>query len=330
MRRRDLLAGALIATASGALHAAEQNKVHRLAVCSQLGMDSFSNIIWTRLFERLPQIGFVEGKNLIIDRYATEGRTERYTEIARNIVNGGPDVIALGFDHEFILQVARETTRIPIVATFGDPVAAGIVKSMAKPERNITGVSLDAGVEMQGKHLEILSQAVPSASRVAYLSNRREWEGAWGPAAREAGQRLGISIIGIPMERSASEPEYRQAFEAMKEKSVEALMANGLPPNFDYRELILRLALDHRLPTICWWLDQVEKGESLLFYGPDYPYYFGIWANEVGQALRGVAPGDIPIQQATKLLLVVNLKTAKSIGLEVPTALVLRADKVIE
>jgi putative tryptophan/tyrosine transport system substrate-binding protein len=330
MRRRDFLAGLLATTGAGTLWAAEPGKVYRLAVCSQLGMDSFATPFWMLLFNRLLQRGFTEGKNLVIDRYATEGRSERYAEIARNIVQAKPDVIALGFDHQFILQVAKETTTIPIVATFGDPVAAGIVKNMARPERNITGVSLDAGIEMQGKHLEILRQAVPSASRIAYLSNRAEWEGAWGQAVREAGQRSGVSIIGMPMERSAREPEYRQAFETMAQQSVEALMANGLPPNFEHRELILELAVKYRLPSITWWTDIVESGQVFLAYAPDYRYYFLRWADEIGQTLNGVAPAEIPIQQPTKLILAVNLRTAKAIGLDVPSTLVLRADKVIE
>jgi putative ABC transport system substrate-binding protein len=179
MRRRELLAGLFATTAASALQAAEQNKVHSLAVCAA-SLEWASKNVWTSLFNRLPQIGFVEGKNLIIDRYTTDSRPEHYEEVVRKMVQAKPDVIALGFDHQLILQVARETSTIPIVATFGDPVAAGIVKNMARPERNITGVSLDAGIEMQGKHLEILLQAVPSTSRVAYLSDRAEWEGAWG------------------------------------------------------------------------------------------------------------------------------------------------------
>jgi putative tryptophan/tyrosine transport system substrate-binding protein len=331
MRRRDLLAGWLATTTMAtALWAAEQNKVYRLAVCSQSGMENFALTYWTILFNRLAQMGFTEGKNLMVDRYATEGRPERFEEIARKIVQAKPDVIALGFDHQFILQVAKETTTIPIVATFGDPVAAGIVKNMARPERNITGVSLDAGIEMQGKHLEILRQAVPSVSRVAYLSNRAEWEGAWGQAVREAGQRSGISIIGIAMERSAGEPEYQQAFARMAQQSVEALMANGLPPNNGHRELILGLAVKYRLPSITWWTDIADSGQVLLAYAPDYPYYFLRWADEVGQALNGVPPAEIPIQQPTKLMLAINLKTAKAIGLDVPSTLILRADKVIE
>ncbi|MFL6817783.1 MAG: ABC transporter substrate-binding protein [Bradyrhizobium sp.] len=331
MRRRDLLAGWLATTTMAtALWAAEQNKVYRLAVCSQSGMENFALTYWTILFNRLAQMGFTEGKNLMVDRYATEGRPERFEEIARKIVQAKPDVIALGFDHQFILQVAKETTTIPIVATFGDPVAAGIVKNMARPERNITGVSLDAGIEMQGKHLEILRQAVPSVSRVAYLSNRAEWEGAWGQAVREAGQRSGVSIIGMPMERSAREPEYQQAFATMAQQSVEALMANGHPPNSGHRELILGLAVKYRLPSITWWTDIADSGQVFLAYAPDYPYYLLRWADEVGQALNGVPPAEIPIQQPTKLMLAINLKTAKAIGLDVPTTLILRADKVIE
>jgi putative ABC transport system substrate-binding protein len=293
-------------------------------------MGSFGTSFWMLLFNRLPQMGFTEGENLIVDRYVTEGRPERYEEIARRMVQTKPDVIALGFDHQLILQVAKETTTIPIIASFGDPVAAGLVKNMARPERNITGVSLDAGIEMQGKHLEILHQTIPSASRVAYLSNRTQWEGAWGQAARDAGRRLGVSIIGISMERSAGEPEYRQAFETMAHQSVEALMANGLPPNSEHRVLILSLAVKYRLPSITWWTDIAESEQVFLAYAPDYPYYLRIWADEVGQALNGVAPADMPIQQPTKLVLAINLKTAKAIGLEVPETLSSRADVVIE
>jgi putative ABC transport system substrate-binding protein len=152
-----------------------------------------------------------------------------------------------------------------------------------------------------------------------------------GNAAHETGS-FGMSHsdapIGIPMDRSAGEPEYQQAFETMARQSVQALMANGLPPNFEHRDLILELAVKYRLPSITWWTDISEQ--ICLAYTPDYPYYFHLWADEVGQALNGVAPADIPIQQATKFMLTINLKTAKAIGLEVPAALILRADKVIE
>ena len=104
----------------------------------------------------------------------------------------------------------KETSTIPIVVVVGDPVAAGLVQNLARPERNITGIAADAGIEMQGKHFDPLRQAIPSASRVAYLSPREDWEGAWGHAANEAGRRLGVSIVGTPVENSAEEPQYRK------------------------------------------------------------------------------------------------------------------------
>lgn len=330
MRRREFLAGVLVAATPCVLRAAEPNKVYRLAVCSQFGMESFSNNFWTRLFNQLRQIGYTEGKNLIVNRYATEGRPERFAEIAHDMVQATPDVIALGFDHAFIAQVAKETSTIPIVAAMGDPVAAGLVQNLARPERNITGVALDAGIEMQGKHLDILRQAVPSVSRVAYLSNRAEWEGAWGHAALEAGRQIGVSIIGMPMERSAGEPEYRQAFEDMARQSANGLMFNGFSPNFDNRQLIAELALKYGLPSICWWPELVEKGPAFLAYAPDYDYYLLHWADEVGQVLSGAAPADIPIPQPTKLTLAISLKTAKVLGLSVPSTLLVSADEVIE
>ena len=112
------------------------------------------------------------------------------------------------------------------------------------------------------------------------------------------------------------------------QQSVDALVANGLPPNFGYREL--ELAVKYRLPSITWWTDIAESGQVFLAYAPDYPHHFRIWADNVGQALKGVAPAEIPIQQPTKLILAINLKTAKAIGLDVPSTLILRADKVIE
>ncbi len=132
------------------------------------------------------------------------------------------------------------------------------------------------------------------------------------------------------MERSAGDAEYQQAFETMAHQSVDALMANGLPPNFEHRDLILGLAVKYRLPSITWWSDIADSAQVFLAYAPDYPYYLLRWADEVGQTLNGVPPAEIPIQQPTKLILVINLKTAKAIGLDVPSTLILRADKVIE
>jgi len=252
-----------------------------------------------------------------------------FAEVARNAVMSRPDVIVNAIGHKLILQLAKETSTIPIVVVVGDPGAAGIVKNLARPDRNVTGIAADAGIEMQGKHLDILRQAIPSASRVAYLSPREEWEGAWGHAAKEAGRQLGVSIIGTPIENSAEEPQYGQAFETMVQQSADALMYNGLGSNFIHRYLITELAVRYRLPSIGWWLD-VVKAHGFLAYGTDQNDLVDRWADQVGQILKDAKPSNIPFYQPTKFLLAINLRTVRTIGLNIPSALLASADEVIE
>lgn len=321
MRRRELLAGWLATTTVSALRAAEPNKVYRLAFCF------FRPQTGTPLSDRLRQLGYAEGKNLIVDRYVPEDHD--FAEIARNMVQTKPDVIVLGADNKLISQIAKEAPTIPIVAVIPS-LAAGHVRNIARPEGNITGIAADAGIEMQGKQLDILRQAVPSVSRVAYLSNRDDWEGAWGHAVQQAGEASQISIIGIPMEHSAEEPEYRRAFETMVQQSVQALIFNGLPPNFNHREIISELAFKYRLPSICWSLDTVEYAHGLLSYAPDYSDFPERLADLVSQVLQGTKIADVPVQQPTKFILAINLKTAKALGLQIPPTLLAQANKVIE
>src|SRR3954454_633793 len=212
MLRRDLLAGLLATTIGTTLQAAEPNRVYRLAACEGgEGIDALEIYIWSSIFARLGQLGYTEGKNLIVQRYAAKGQAEHYAEIARDIVQAKPDVIVVSLNHQFVSQIAKATSTIPIATAIGS-ADAGIVRNISRPEGNITGILFDAGIEMQGKHLELLRQVVPAASRIAYLSGRYDWEGAWGRAALKAGNQSGISIIAAPVEDSAGEQEYRQAF----------------------------------------------------------------------------------------------------------------------
>jgi ABC-type uncharacterized transport system substrate-binding protein len=329
VRRRDLLAGLLATTTATALRAAEPNRVYRLAVCIPES-DPLANFFMTSFFARLQRLGYGEGKNLIVDRFDFgAARTEQYAEIARNMVQARPDVIALGLNHQLAEQVAKATSDIPIAALIAS-IDAGFVRNISRPEENITGILFDAGIEMQGKHLELLRQAVPAASRIAYLSDRYDWEGAWGRAVREAARQLGISIMGISVDNSAGENEYQRAFEAIAQLSVEALMFNGLYPNYVHRELIAGLAQKYRLPSICWWPDLVEKGQALMAYAADFPDFPERWADVVAQLLNGVKVADIPLAQPTKFVLAINLKIARDLGLSIPAGLLARADKVVE
>jgi putative ABC transport system substrate-binding protein len=182
---------------------------------------------------------------------------------------------------------------------------------------------------MHGKHLELLREAVPSASRVAYLAPRPQWEGAYGRVVVKVGKQLGISIIGMPMEESAEEPQYVQAFESMAEQRAEAVEVNGFGTNITYRQLIADLALKYRLPSIYWQGDVVEMGGLMVYYS-NYEDLFVRMADQVDQVLKGGKPGDIPIQQPTKFSLAINLKTAKALGLTIPASLLAQADRVIE
>ncbi len=265
---------------------------------------------------------------MIVDRYVVDNVPD-YAALARNVARTKPDVIAFVLDRQLIAEVAKEAYPIPVVALFPS-VASGLVRNIARPEGNITGVTMDAGIEMQGKQLDILRQAAPSISRVAYLSNRDDWETAWGQTMRDAGEASGISIIGVLLERSAAEQEYPTAFEAMTGQSAQALVFNGLPPNFDHRALIAELALEYRLPFICWTEDVVEEGHGLLSYAADYSEVPEQWADMIDKVLKGTKVADIPVTQPTKFILAINLKTAKLLGLQIPPALIAQADKVIE
>ncbi|SFH85358.1 ABC transporter substrate-binding protein [Bradyrhizobium sp. Gha] len=328
MRRRDLLAGLLATTTATAVRAAEPNRVYRLAFCNHFKRSPRGPVA-IRIFDRLHQLGYIEGKNLIADGYFAEDRPERYAEIARKAVQAKPDVIVVSWDNQLIAQVAKETSTIPILWQMPS-LDAGFVRNPARPEGNISGVAWDAGIEMQGKHLDILRQAVPTASRIAYLSNRYDWEGTWGHAVVQAGRNSGISIIGIPMDHWAEEEDYRRAFETIGQQSADALMFNGLGGNFTYRKLIADLALKYRLPSIGWSPDVVENGPGLLSYAADWSDYADRFADAVGQVLSGTKIADTPVSQPTKFVLAINLKTARALGLEIPAGLVARADEVIE
>jgi putative ABC transport system substrate-binding protein len=330
MRRRDFLAGLLATSGAGALWAAEPNRVYRLAICEGAEVTHpLENWVWSTMFARLGQLGYTEGKNLMVERYNAKGRAEHYAEIARNIVQAKPDVIAVSLNHQLAWQVAKATSTIPIVTAIGS-ADSGIVRNISRPEGNITGIIFDAGIEMQGKQLDLLRQAVPAASRVAYLSNRYDWEGAWGSAILEAGRRSGISIIGVTVEDSAGEEEYRQAFDTMAQQSADALVVNGLFPNYLHGELIAQLALKRGLPSIHWFIDLVEKGQAPMAYAAYFPDFPERLADLVGQVLNGVRVADIPLAQPTKFVLAINVKVAKALGLKIPPTLTAQADRVIE
>jgi putative ABC transport system substrate-binding protein len=330
MRRRDFTTGLLFSAATQPIRAQEQAKQHRIAIVRPAGsvaLISETGIRFYRaFFTELRRLGDVEGQNLTIERYSGEGRPEGYADLAREIVNRKPDVIvALGDDIAKAARAANDT--IPIVWVGADPIRAGLATSLARPGGNITGVTVRAEIEIWGKRLQILKEAVPSASRVAYLDMRTYWEGDVRPLL-EPSRQLQISLIGMQLQESTSS-EYRRVFAEIAQTRPDAMMVDGRAELTAYHQLIVELADKSRLPAMYPYRDYVEAG-GLMGYAVDLGELGQRTANDVHQILDGIKPSDIPIYRPTKYEFVINLKAAKALGLTIPPMLLATADEVIE
>jgi putative ABC transport system substrate-binding protein len=282
---------------------------------------------WRAFFGELRRLGYVEGENLIIERYSAEGHHERYADLAREIVTRNPDVIVTGTNPVVIAFKAASST-IPVVAFMLDPLKAGLVTSLARPGGNLTGITLDAGIEIWGKRLQMLKEAIPSTTTAAFLGMRDGWEGSSGEVLRAAGAELGISLVFmLPQKGNSSEIE--RVFAVMEQQRPDAVLVSGEGDLYAHRQLIAELAEKNRLPVMCPYRDYVEAG-GLMAYAVDLAELLRRMADDVHQILKGAKPGDIPIYQPTKFHLLINLKTAKTLGLTLPSALLARADEVIE
>jgi putative ABC transport system substrate-binding protein len=334
MRRRNFIAAgvAALATLVEQSFAQQPEKQRRIAfVHSGIPADQLTETagpFWVRrFFETLHRLGYVEGGNLVVERYSAEGRFDRFAALSAAVVSRNPDVIVMNLN-ALVNAFRAATATIPIVAIVEDPIRSGLVKSMARPGGNLTGVSVDAGFEVYGKELEILKEAIPSAAKVAYLASHERWEGGPGQTLREAGQRLGITLIGIsPPE--VNDAQLRSSFADMAQQQLDAAIV-GPEGNFlAHRALIVELGEKYRLPLMCPYRDYVELG-GLMAYAPDLGELAQRMADDVRQILTGAKPGDIPFYQPTKFELIINLKTAEALGLTFPQSIFVRADEVIE
>ncbi|MBI3758603.1 MAG: ABC transporter substrate-binding protein [Deltaproteobacteria bacterium] len=284
--------------------------------------------IFGPFFLELRRLGYVDGQNIVVQRYSGEGRTERYAQLARDVVRAEPDLI-FTTGVRMLLLFKAATATIPIVGTTVDPIAIGLVGSVAQPGGNITGISVDAGIDVHGKRLEILKEAVPTMSKVGFLTGRASWEGPAGMAVRRAAGRLGMSLRGSPLENDLEAAEYRRVFAVMFREGVDGLVVEVSPGNFTYRRLIIELSEHARIPAIYGARYFVDVG-GLLAYGYDVVDTFRRAAGYVDLILKGAKPGALPFYQATKFELVINMKTARALGLTISPSLLARADEVIE
>jgi putative ABC transport system substrate-binding protein len=280
------------------------------------------------LLSGLRRLGYTEGRNLVVQRFSGAGSRERYPAVGRDVVRFEPDVIYAQTGR--LAQAFRTvTTTIPIVTVTTDPIGLGLATSLARPAGNVTGYSMDAGNEIIGKRLELLKEAMPRASRVAYLAPRAVWAGPWGQIMREAGARAGVAVLGAPLGNPLDEPEYRRAFAAMATDRPDALVVSDHGEAIAHRRLVVELAAQARLPAIYSYRTFAETG-GLMTYGADMLDAVRLLVDYVDRILKGTNAGDLPFQRPTKFELVINLKTAKALGLTIPPSLLLRADQVIE
>jgi putative ABC transport system substrate-binding protein len=330
VRRRDFTIGLALPGAARTALALEPAKEHRIAIVIPAGpVTSISETgvrAWRAFFEELRRLGDIEGENLAIERYSGEGRPEGYADLARAVVNRRPEVIVAANDAT--AKAARAATAtIPIVWVGGDPIQAGFATSLARPGGNITGVTVYAGVEIWGKRLQILKEVVPAASRAAYLTTRVS-QAAEGQQLREAGQRLQISVIELPIEE-VTPSAIQRAFAEIAQQQSDALIVNSNSLLFPYRQLIVELAEKSRLPALYPWREYVEAG-GLMAYASDNRELWRRLADDVHEILKGAKPGDIPIYQPTKFEFLINLTAARALGLTIPATLLATADEVIK
>ena len=274
----------------------------------------------------LREHGYEEGKNIVVERRYTESRPERVAEIAAEFVRLKVDVIVTSLDVA-TAAVKQQTQTIPIVMAISiDPVATGFVSSLARPGGNVTGLST-MSPELAAKRLELLREAVPGLSRVAIMWNTNvpgnllEYKEA-GDAARS--MRLQLQSVEV-----SSVDDFERAFSALKTGGAQALIVAGSGLTFTNARQIATLAMKHRLPSIVSSRDRVDAG-GLIAYGPNLAELWRRSATYVDKILKGAKPGDLPIEQPSKFELIINLKTARALGLTLPQSLVLRADEVIQ
>jgi len=279
------------------------------------------------LSKRLRELGWVEGRNLLFELRSADGHPDRLPGLAADLVRAKVDVI-IAVSPPAIKAARNATGVIPVVMAFSgiDPIRAGFVTSLASPGGNVTGLSLLA-TEVTVKRLEVLKEALPGASRVAVLVNPRNASTVEQFAAlRAAAPALSVELQPVEIARSG---EYVDAFAVIARARADALIVPSDPEFFRDRRGLVDLAARRRIPTSYEWRDFVEMG-GLMSYGSNRGALAARVAVYVDKILRGAKPADLPVEQPTNFELVINLKTAKTLGLTIPPSLLLRADQVME
>ena len=325
MKRRDFLSALGGAAATWPL-AARAQQAGKLPTIGYLGSSTplADSQRVAAFLQRLHELGWTEGRTIAIEVRWAQGRSERFAEIAAEFVRLKVDIIITA--GSAVPALKQATSVIPIVfAVEADPVGRGLVASLARPGGNVTGLSVQQA-DLAGKRVELLREVIPSLRRLAVMAN------VGGPNAMHEMGEVQAAAVKFGLEVAPSEirqaEDFAPAFDALKGRA-DALYVCGDALVTSNRLRISTLALGARLPTIYGSRDYVDAG-GLISYGTNFPDLFRRAADYVDKILRGAKPADLPVEQPTKFDLVINLTTAKKLGLKIPEAFLLRADEVIE
>ena len=321
MRRREfvtLLGGGAVAWPLAA-RAQQPAKVPRIGIIDDAP-------IWDYFRQALRDLGYVDGQNIIIEYRNAQGEPERLAQAARELASIPVDVI-VEFGSTGAHAAKNATTTIPIVMiSIGDPVRAGFVASLARPGGNMTGNTI-LGPDLSAKRIQILKEVLPSVSRPAFLWNPDNASNALIPQEYQAAMpKLGMSLILVPVRNTH---EFDPAFAAMLREHADALLMTNDPFHQRHIQKILAFLAENRIPGMFQIKENVLAG-GFMSYGASLPDLFRRGASYVHKILQGTRPADLPVEQPTKFELVINVKTAKAIGVTVPESILLRADEVIE
>jgi putative ABC transport system substrate-binding protein len=324
MKRREFIGLVSSAAAGWPLSAGTQQlKVYRIGFLLGATGESVASLFHA-LKEGLRERGYVEGRNIaFVERYGN-GKLERLPDLAAELVRLKVDVIVTG-TNPHVVAARQATSTIPIVMVFAaDPVSAGFVASLARPGGNVTGLTSDASSEFWAKSLSLLTELVPGLSRVGLL---QQISSQVGFAELDAASRkLNVSLEVVDFQRPE---DIDSVFATMISKRAEALLVVGGPLNYLLRREIADAALKHRLPTMAN-VTQFAQAGMLMSYGPDLEDEWRRAAVYVDKILNGAVPADLPVEQPTAFEFVINLETAKALGISIPAATLATANKVIE
>jgi putative ABC transport system substrate-binding protein len=330
--RRTFLAGtgAVLLAAPLAAEGQQAGKVYRIGFLAEEPLTESASAHSWEVFQRaLQERGYVDGGNVVFERRFADGKEERYPALAAELVRLRVDILVTT-NGPAITAAKGATATIPIVTIGSDPLGRGLVNSLAKPGGNITGIA-NYSLDLTTKRLELLRVAVPKATRVVSLGDPG---GGWDPEKRAVGMKetdaaakaMGVTLLRVNLTASTA---FESVTAAIERERPEALLLGPTTTNLRLRREIAEFAAKRRLPSMASRRDEAASG-ILMTYGPSRDEIFRGAAVFVDKILKGAKPADLPVEQPTKFELVINLKTAKALGLTIPPSLLQRADELIQ